>query len=78
MIQHGAQPTNVSRRIGICSWSLQPETPADLARKVEAIGSAADSSQLPAIQLALDPLRMGVWAAAETLATLQHAGIEIQ
>ena len=78
MIQHPAQPTNTSRRIGICSWSLQPETPADLARKVEAVGLAADSSRLPAIQLALDPLRTGAWSSVETLATLQQAGIEIR
>ncbi len=37
-------------QIGVCSWSLQPQTPADLFRDLDAIG-------LPNIIIALDPIR---------------------
>jgi len=57
--------------IGVCSWSLQPASAADLARKVKDVG-------LSAVQLALDPLRTGEWPAAEAAATLRRAGIEIR
>ena len=40
---------NNNYRIGVCSWSLQPEDPADLASKVKATGTSR-------IQLGLDPL----------------------
>ena len=40
---------NINDRIGVCSWSLQPENPADLASKVKATGTSR-------IQLGLDPL----------------------
>ncbi|HNQ24590.1 MAG TPA: sugar phosphate isomerase/epimerase family protein [Phycisphaerae bacterium] len=58
-------------RIGVCSWSLRPTSPEDLAQKVRAVG-------LDAIQLALDPLRTGAWPTAQTVATLGAAGIGIR
>ena len=57
-------------RIGVCSWSLQPESPADLAEKVAECG-------LSAIQLALDPLLRGAWDLSETKRRLADAGIDI-
>lgn len=57
-------------RLGVCSWSLQPEDPADLVRKVRACG-------LSRVQLALDPLREGHWDLDSTRAELRRSGIEI-
>ena len=57
-------------RLGVCSWSLQPASPADLAAKIADCG-------LDAIQLALDPIRTGDWNEAETLRTLAAADITI-
>lgn len=37
-------------RLGVCSWSLEPQTPADLIQAMQQIG-------LNQVQLALDPLR---------------------
>jgi len=51
-------------RLGVCSWSLRPASPADLASKVRAVG-------ISAVQLALDPLREGAWGEHETLAALE-------
>jgi len=46
----------LSDRLAVCSWSLQPETPAALAEALRAIG-------IPRTQLALDPIREGgAWA----------------
>lgn len=61
----------MSQRVGVCSWSLQPETAADLAQKVKAVG-------LSAVQIALDPLGTGAWAIAETVSVLAEAGIAIR
>lgn len=60
----------MTRRIGVCSWSLQPTSPDDLAAKVQAVG-------LTAVQLALDPLGDGAWDVARTQAALCEAGIAI-
>jgi L-ribulose-5-phosphate 3-epimerase len=57
-------------RIGVCSWSLQPSSPRDLADKVRACG-------LDVIQLALDPIRTGGWNERETLETLRETDITI-
>jgi sugar phosphate isomerase/epimerase len=57
-------------RVGVCSWSLQPENPADLVAKVKATG-------LSAVQLALGPLRHRHWGARRTAAALNEAGIEV-
>lgn len=58
-------------RLGVCSWSLRPADPADLAEKVRTCG-------LDAVQLALDPLRHGgAWDPDRTIAALRDAGITI-
>jgi L-ribulose-5-phosphate 3-epimerase len=60
----------MARRLGVCSWSLRPEGPADLVESVRRTG-------LRVVQLALDPLRTGEWDEQETLRVLDGAGIEI-
>ncbi len=57
-------------RLGVCSWSLRPSSPEDLAHKVEACG-------VPRVQLALDPLRTGRWKESETVAELREGRISI-
>lgn len=60
-------------RLGVCSWSLRPTDPRDLAEKVRACG-------VDAVQLALDALRpgdRGGWDPDETAAVLRDAGIAI-
>jgi sugar phosphate isomerase/epimerase len=60
----------MTRRIGVCSWSLRPSGPADLARKVRACG-------LDWVQLALDPLRTGAWKVDETHHALGQEGVRV-
>ena len=52
----------LSERLAVCSWSLQPTNPQDLADKLQATG-------LGRVQLALDPLREapGTWGEAAAL-----------
>jgi L-ribulose-5-phosphate 3-epimerase len=57
-------------KLGVCSWSLQASSPADLCGKVAQTG-------LSACQLALDPLLEGQWGEIETINTLHAAGVEI-
>ncbi len=59
-------------RIGVCSWSLRPASPAALAEAVRSTG-------LEHVQLALDPLRAadGPWRVDATVASLNEAGITI-
>jgi len=57
-------------RLGVCSWSLRPESAEDLVSKVRETG-------LSHVQLALDPLRRGEWDVEATAGTLNDAGIEI-
>lgn len=59
------------RAIGVCSWSLQPRDPADLAAKLAAAG-------VRYVQLALDPLREGRWSVADTRGRLADAGLEVR
>lgn len=56
--------------LGVCSWSLRPAGPAQL---VEAIHAC----RLHAVQLALDPIRTGLWPLDETRRRLEDAGIRI-
>ena len=42
--------TGFSDRLAVCTWSLQPTSPADLVEKLKPIG-------IPRVQLALDPIR---------------------
>lgn len=57
-------------RIGVCSWSLRPQSASELASLVHETGA-------PAVQLALDPLRSGAWDELETQRTLDRAGIAV-
>jgi sugar phosphate isomerase/epimerase len=59
------------RRIGVCSWSLQPDSAADLIGKLQAAG-------LDCVQLALEPLRCGAWPFARAIGELRDAGVEIR
>jgi sugar phosphate isomerase/epimerase len=53
---------SLARRLAVCSWSLHPTDPDDLAAKLEATG-------LRRVQLALDPLREApdVWGRAHEM-----------
>ena len=57
-------------RLGICSWSLRPQNPADLAERVQRAGFSA-------VQLALTPVveEPAVWGHA--IQHLQGAGIAV-
>ncbi len=57
-------------RLGVCSWSLRPQSPSGLGQSVRACG-------LDAVQLALDPLRLGLWSFEETCAALEESGVAI-
>jgi sugar phosphate isomerase/epimerase len=56
--------------LGVCSWSLQPSSPADLAARVRECGVSA-------VQLALDPLRTRAWDEDETLHVLEANEIAV-
>src|ERR1051325_1153547 len=59
----------LSDRFAICSWSLQPQSPAELAQKLHAIGVAR-------AQLAIDPIRAGgAWT--DGFAKLKDLGVTI-
>lgn len=55
-------------RLAVCSWSLQPTSPAELAARTREAG-------LRAVQLALDPIRTGAWDEHETRRALAAAGV---
>jgi len=57
-------------RLGVCSWSLRPKSPAELLTKLEATG-------LRAVQLALDPIRTRRWDEKETKAAITKAGVTV-
>jgi sugar phosphate isomerase/epimerase len=61
---------SLMERLAVCSWSLQPESPADLVAKLESTG-------IRRVQLALDPLcaAPGVWG--ETVAVFRRKRITI-
>ena len=61
---------SLPQRLAVCSWSLQPENPNDLIKKLNATG-------IRRVQLALDPLRNspGAWGRAAEL--LRQDKIEI-
>jgi L-ribulose-5-phosphate 3-epimerase len=61
----------MTSRLGVCSWSLLPESPADLVCKVTEVGVSA-------VQLALEPLRTREWPIDGTADALGAAGIEIR
>ena len=57
-------------RLGVCSWSLQPSSPEDLANKVRTLG-------LSHVQLHLDPVRTGAWPEARTAEALARADVSV-
>ncbi len=57
--------------LGVCSWSLQPSGPDELADRLVAAGVSC-------VQLALDPLRTARWSVEATQGFLEDAGIEIR
>lgn len=57
--------------IGVCSWSLRAQSPAELAASAQSVG-------VRAVQLGLDPLRDGSWAIDETLAALEKGELVIR
>src|ERR1035441_6146690 len=57
-------------RLAVCSWSLQPASPADLAAKLESTG-------IRRVQLALDPLRDAPGGWGEAAALFRQKGITI-
>ena len=61
---------SLSERLAVCSWSLQPESPADLVAKLESTG-------IRRVQLALDPLRDSPKIWGETAALFRQKGITI-
>ncbi len=63
-------PESTRPDLGVCSWSLQPESPEELAQKVAEIGVSA-------VQLHLDPLRTGAWDRQATVDTLAAAGARV-
>jgi L-ribulose-5-phosphate 3-epimerase len=57
-------------KLGVCSWSLQPSSPQELAAKVAEIGVSA-------VQLHLDPLRTGAWSTRATVEALAGVGATV-
>lgn len=70
MNQDPTTSSTFQSRLAVCSWSLQPKTPEELAEKMEATG-------ISRVQLELDHLvkNPAVWGQTEQV--LQAAGIEI-
>jgi sugar phosphate isomerase/epimerase len=60
----------MNAKIGVCSWSLEPRDPKDLAEKVGKVG-------VKWVQLALDPIRAGGWSLEATKRELAAAGIGV-
>ncbi len=59
------------QHLGVCSWSVRADSPAELAERVRAVG-------VDCLQLALDPLRAGIWSKAATVTALRAAQLEIR
>lgn len=57
-------------RIGVCSWSLEPENADALTERAVATGATS-------VQLALDPIRTGVMGVAEVRDRLRDAGLAL-
>ena len=55
-------------RIGVCSWSLLPPDARTLAERARATGAST-------VQLALDPLRLGVMSVEDVRRSLKDAGL---
>ncbi len=61
---------SLADRLAVCSWSLQPANPEDLASKIKATG-------LRRVQVALDPLRDNPDVWGKTPEVLRKNGVEI-
>jgi sugar phosphate isomerase/epimerase len=61
---------NVSKRLAVCSWSLQPQSPQQLIEQLKVIG-------IPRVQIALDPIRSepATWGNFASLAKEQGISI---
>lgn len=57
-------------RIGVCSWSLLPPDARTLAERARATGVSA-------VQLALDPIRLGVMGVEDVRRSLRDAGLAL-
>lgn len=57
-------------RIGVCSWSLQPASPAELAAR-------AGEVWVRHVQLALDPLRRGDWSVDDLRSSFEASGLSV-
>lgn len=57
-------------QIGLCSWSVKPSTPQDLAR-------ACQDAGVNSLQIALEALRTEAWSVEETRTCLRRAGVHI-
>tara|TARA_R110002072_G_scaffold42064_11_gene118019 strand:- start:39219 stop:40085 length:867 start_codon:yes stop_codon:yes gene_type:complete len=60
----------ISTKLGVCSWSLQTQSPSALAQAIKQCG-------LNATQLALDPLIDGDWDLTELVAVFKEHQIEL-
>lgn len=60
----------LAKRLAVCSWSLQPESPEQLLGHLKTIG-------IPRVQLALDPLRSDPKVWGKTPDLFRQNGIEI-
>lgn len=61
----------IPRRLGVCSWSLEPRSAEDLAEKVRAVG-------VDCVQLSLASVRAGTLDPARIATALESAGIAIR
>lgn len=57
-------------RVGVCSWSLRAESPADLLAKVQACG-------VRRVQIHLDPIRSLAWRADQVGDMFRNANIRL-
>ena len=57
-------------RMGVCSWSLGPESPEALTESLARVGASG-------CQLALDPIRTGSWSLERTKRVMADAGLVI-
>jgi len=65
-----ASPTVPLDRLGVCSWSLRPESAAALVAAIEGLG-------LPLVQLALDPVAEKPEAFGDAITLIRDAGMEV-
>jgi sugar phosphate isomerase/epimerase len=65
-----ASPTVPIDRLGVCSWSLRPESAAALVTAIRDLG-------LPLVQLALDPVAEKPEAFGDAITLIRDAGMEV-